>query len=398
MPTLVRLRSLFLPASIGLLVLVAAGWYNLVWLPSEHKYLDDRNFRLLSTLSEEITTSINNFDKMMDNASQSGINGKMLESYLLKVAPQLMPLEESEVREVIRGDYGDPPKIAVRADEGTHFLYLAFQRKPRTAKYAVRTDLDKLIRKLLPPDNRCLFDVVLVLEANGTVIFKKSPPGFDVARIDALIGESGTAKAGKPEPIDVQSLSQSSRFLEITLANAHYRLYSQPLQVSLPLIRPEWKTAKDKLASPEPHAWVLCGLVRAEAFRSESESISYTYILWFSAAILLAVAAYPFLKLHVSSPAERLRAGEVAVTAVFACFAAATVTFILLDLFQWRKNFDEKTEEQMRGLAKAIDDNFDKEQKAAFEQLDEFAKDKKLAAALREAQIPTAERPQFEGD
>ncbi len=73
MPTLVRLRSLFLPASIGLLVLVAAGWYNLVWLPSEHKYLDDRNFRLLSTLSEEISSSINNFDKMMDNASRSGI-------------------------------------------------------------------------------------------------------------------------------------------------------------------------------------------------------------------------------------------------------------------------------------------------------------------------------------
>src|SRR5260370_32219382 len=123
-PTLVRLRSLFLPASIGLLVLVAAGWYNLVWLPSEHKYLDDRNFRLLSTLSEEISSSINNFDKMMDNASRSGINGKTLKSYLLKVAPQLMPIEESEVREVIRGDYGDPPRIAVRADEGTHFLYL----------------------------------------------------------------------------------------------------------------------------------------------------------------------------------------------------------------------------------------------------------------------------------
>ena len=397
MPTLVRLRSLFLPASIGLLVLVAAGWYNLVWLPSEHKYLDDRNFRLLSTLSEEISSSINNFDKMMDNASRSGINGKTLESYLLKVAPQLMPIEESEVREVIRGDYGDPPRIAVRADEGTHFLYLAFQRNPKSAKYAVRTDLDELIRKLLPPDNRSPFDVVLVLKANGTVIFKKSSPGFDVARIDALIDESGTAKTGKPEPIDVKSLSQSSRFLEITLANAHYRLYSQPLQLSLPLIHPEKKTAKDKFTFPEPEAWVLCGLVRAEAFRSESESISYTYILWFSAAILLAVAAYPFLKLHVSSPAERLRAGEIAVTAVFACVAVATATFILLDLYHWRKDFDEKAEEQMRGLAEAIDRNFSDEQKAAFDQLDAFSKERRLAEALRDPQI-NAKLPQFEGN
>jgi hypothetical protein len=88
MPTLVRLRSLFLPASIGLLVLVAAGWYNLVWLPSEHKYLDDRNFRLLSTISEEISVSVNTFDRMMDNAADSGIHGNVdnndssLEHYL----------------------------------------------------------------------------------------------------------------------------------------------------------------------------------------------------------------------------------------------------------------------------------------------------------------------------
>jgi hypothetical protein len=398
MPTLVKLRSLFLPVSIGLLIVVAAGWYNLVWLPSEHKYLDDRNFRLLSTLSEEISTSINNYDKMLDNASDSGINEKMLESYLLKVAPQLKPLEESDVREVIGSDYGDPPKIAVRADEGTHFLYLAFQRRPEAPKYAVRTDLDKLIRKLLPPDNRSPFDVVLVLEANGTVIFKKSSPGFDVTRIDALMDESGTARTGKPEPIDVKSLTQSSRFLEITLANAHYRLYSQPLQLSLPAIRPERKGAKDKGNSAEPKDWVMCGLAKAEAFRSESESISYTYILWFSAAILLAVAAYPFLKLHVSSPAERLRAIEVAVTAVFACAAAATMTFILLDLYHWRKDFEEQANQQMRDLTGAIDRNFGEEQKAAFEQLDEFSKDGRLATALREAQVPSRQRPQFKGD
>lgn len=44
MKTLVRFRSFFLPASIGLLLVVAAGLCNLVWLPSEHRYLDDRNF------------------------------------------------------------------------------------------------------------------------------------------------------------------------------------------------------------------------------------------------------------------------------------------------------------------------------------------------------------------
>src|ERR1700731_3975660 len=108
MKTLVRLRSFFLPASIGLLLVVAAGFYNLVWLPSEHRYLDDRNFRLLTTLSEQISASINNFDKMMDNASDSGISDAMLESYLNKVAPQLKRLDKEDGK-VLGDAYGDPP-------------------------------------------------------------------------------------------------------------------------------------------------------------------------------------------------------------------------------------------------------------------------------------------------
>ena len=89
---------------------------------------------------------------------------------------------------VIGDDYSDPPRIAVRADEGSHFLYFAFMRaKTRTTTtYAIRTDLEKLIRNVLPPDNRNPFDVVLVAQGDGTVIFQKSASGIAVARINAL--------------------------------------------------------------------------------------------------------------------------------------------------------------------------------------------------------------------
>src|SRR6266436_6645080 len=98
MPTLVKIRSLFLPVSIGLFVVLAAGLYNFAVLPSQHKYLDNRNFRLLSTLSEQISTSVNSFDKMMDNAADSGVPGNDTETgddadtlkfYLKQVAPRL---------------------------------------------------------------------------------------------------------------------------------------------------------------------------------------------------------------------------------------------------------------------------------------------------------------------
>ncbi len=400
MKTLVRLRSFFVPAGIGLLLLVAAGLYNLVWLPSEHRYLDERNFRLLTTLSEQISASINNFDKMMDNASDSGVTDGTLESYLKEVAPQLERLDEED-RKVIGDAYSDPPSIAVQADEGTHFLYFAFLRAQNETRYAIRTDLDKLIRSVLPPDNRNPFDVVLVAQGNGTVIFQKSSPGLAVARIDALEDISEGAKAGKTDR-EVKPPSQSgkfsfSRFSEIKLAGASYRFYSQPLPISFPLIDPVKKKAEDNLAQPEH--WVLCGLVHAEAFRSESQSISYKYLLWFSVAILLVIAAYPFLRLRISSSSERLRASDVAVTAVFACAATTTLSFALLDIFYLRKDFDERTPDgPMRKLAKAIDTNLSNERKSAFNQLQDFYAGGKLREALRNAQAPSQLHPRFIGD
>jgi len=354
----------------------------------------------LTTLSEQISASINNFDKMMDNASDSGITDDLLESYLKKVAPQLERLD-GEDRKVIGDAYGDPPNIAVRADEGTHFLYFGFLRAQNKTKYAVRTDLDKLIGNVLPPDNRNPFDVVLVAQGNGTVIFQKSSPGLAVARIDALEDTSEATKSGKTEP-EVKAPSQSSkfsfsRFSEIKLAGARYRLYSQPLQISLPLIDPLKKSATDNFAQPEH--WVLCGLVRAEAFSSESQSISYTYLLWFSVAILLVVAAYPFLKLHVSSSSERLRASDVVVTAVFACAATAMLTFALLDVYYLRKDFDQsRSEDPMQKLAEAIDTQFSLERDSAFTQLQDFYEEDTLRKALREAQVSSPLHPRFSGD
>ena len=421
MSALARLRNLFLPVSIGLLVLLVAGLYNLVWLPSQHKYLDNRNFRLLSTLNEQISISINTFDMMLDNAADSGVPGNdtdndddtdtNLSFYLKQVAPRLKSVDKEE-QKVLGNDFGDPPYIAVKADEGTHFLYLAFKRTQDTTsrKYAVRTDLDKLIRDLLPPANRNPFDVLLVAQKDGAVIFQSSAPGLAVTNIDAFEDRTFAAKtdkpvsaAAKPEKSDstdgkaqLQSTRYSSnQFSEINLAGTPYRLYSQPIQLSFSLNHPERKDADRDVAPRPTEQWVVCALVRAEAFRSESESISYTFFLWVSAAVFLALLAPPFLKLFVSAPAERLRASELGITAIFACAVAATLTFILLDLFHWRKDFDEQAKEQMESIARAIDGNFTHEQEAAFDQLNKFSEDEKIQHLMQESH--PKHRPTFAG-
>src|SRR5258708_12496698 len=112
MPTSVRLRGLFVPASVGLILIVAVGWYNLFWLPSKHRYLDDRNFRVLKTLSEQIRLGINNFDKMMDNAADAGIARDKLQEYLTNGAPQLEKPHDEKTKSIIgKHHYAAPPTV-----------------------------------------------------------------------------------------------------------------------------------------------------------------------------------------------------------------------------------------------------------------------------------------------
>ena len=233
MKALIQLRSLIVPVLIVLVLGAVACWYNLIWLPSEYRYLDNRNFRLLTTLSDQISSSINNFDSMMDNAAESGVTDDGLDDYLNFVAPQVERVEPDN-RDARTDNYGDPPRMAVRADEGSHFLYLDFQRideKTRVeTKYAIRTDLERLVRNTLPPDNRNPFEVVLVAQGDGTVIFQNSASGIAVARINALEDAATPPKAVKPDneeksPSEFDKFS-FSRFREIKLAGDRFRLYS----------------------------------------------------------------------------------------------------------------------------------------------------------------------------
>jgi hypothetical protein len=412
-PKLIWLRRFIVPAIILSVLFVAFVGYYLYWVPNRQRHLDDRGFRYLKTLSDQIRLTLNTYDKMLDNAVDGGVSEDNLQDYLGNVAPQLVAQERSDVDHIIGGDYDDPPKIAIVADEGTHFLYLAFRRnrkheRPRNkpVAYAIRTDLDKLIDGLLGPPDISPFDVVLVAQRSGKVIFQKSLSGIEVAQIKNLDDASGEVK-GQATQIDVGMLLPASRLEEVKIAGARYRLYSQPLQIGFLPANPKTDTAKNKPAAAQegPKAngdaqnsegktaeddsstWVLCGLVRADRFRSQSQLIPYVYILTLLAVLLLAAVNYPFIRIYLSSPGERLRARDVTITAVFACIVTAVLTFILVDIYYWNYRFGPDADAEMAKLACAIKRNSEGEMIAAFTQLDDLDKDRiealhKVSASL----------------
>lgn len=398
------LRNLIVPASILSVLFVAFVAYYMYWVPSRQRLLDDRGFRYLKTLSDQIRLSMNTYDRMMDNAMNSGViealpgkprkvndatTRKNLEKFLANVAPQLVLVETGEANQVVgEKNYEDPPKIAVKADEGTHFLYFAFSHDlddsftgQKTFDFALRTDLDQAIDRLLGAANLSPFDVVLVSQGDGKVIFQKSLSGVEISQITGLEDASGVLTKDKErKQFAIAWLSPASRQEEIWIAGARYRLYSQPLQVGFVGADP---TAKQSSSSPE--SWVLCGLVRADRFRAESQLIPYSYILMMLAAILLMASSYPFLKLYLTAPGERLRARDVTLVAVFACVVAAVVTFILADAYFWNRSFGPAAEQDMAKLAQAMNANFQLEREAAWSALDTLNNRNDVHDSLQEA-------------
>jgi hypothetical protein len=397
------LRNLIVPLVILFIFVVCFSIYYLYWVPDRQRHLDDRGFRYLSTLSDQIRLTLNTYDKMMDYAVDAGVVPKgekagetkakqtkeplALKTYLERVEPSLQAVDREDAAHVISpGDYRDPPMIAVQADEGTHFLYLAFHSS-KGEDFALRTDLDKLIQRLLGPPELSPFDVLLVSRNDGKVIFQRSISGVEVAQIKSLEEPSVGNKADPNKPIDVGLLSAASYQTEVKIAGALYRLYSQPVQIGFlpahPEDKEEKKTNGKTVASPpakSPSAdpgsnssgaskggniaddtWILCGLVRADRFRAESQLIPYNYILLVFAVIVLAGAAYPLLKLHLSSPGERMLARDVTIAAIFVCLVTVVLTFLLVDLFYWKASYGPSAEREMAGLGRIINANFNLE-------------------------------------
>jgi len=97
-----------------------------------------------------------------------------------------------------------------------------------------------------------------------------------------------------------------------------------------------------------PTNMVVVGGSYRRGLRSESESISSRTSSWFS-RYLAGLPRPSVPQAFASAPAERLRCKR-SVFSAYLPAVAATLTFMLLDLIHWRRDFDEKARKQMETL------------------------------------------------
>lgn len=350
-----QLRAVLIPVGVALVSIGALAWYGMYWIPAQQRYLDERNARLLRTISAQIKIKVNNFDQAIDNAIESLSLGDSaipnnFAAYVKRFTPELEIIGPTDPHPDLLFD--DPPRVKVVLDEGKHYLYLGYSHgvegnEAKKKGVIARTDLEAAVGRYLSSHPE--FDAIALIDDSGRPITQQSTTGVEIANLDTT-GALATKRQRRDSAGGIEN---------VRIGGADYRFYVQPVQLSLL-----------RQAGDAPEEWKLCGLVRADHFRSASAEISSTYWLLLLATLAALLLAIPILKLHVVHPRERYRGVDGVMTAVSSFLLAGLLTFALLDAFYFGYRSTGESDVRLSAHARDLDASFAAEINAASDELD----------------------------
>lgn len=331
--------------TIAVIAIAATGYY--AFYRNQVIYYTGRNLRLISTL----TAQIRGRAAMYSSFFRDGV-----------AIPEAHIETHAEVKDVQTGIVETPrgPQFRVQDTKGA----------------GGNLPLDLLLKPIFARRVSSAFDVVLLADASGQILFSlRTPPptssllgnedGDDVddddlsaRNAERLRGqirakkerESGATlsianlgalyeKKGWREytPLNPSSLLVSTRQSRVILGDDEYLLFTQPYVLAYREASTEGKTKQ----------LIVCGLVGAPRFRYSVTAVSVSVVFVAVGIALLALCCWPFLRIALIHPGEELTLTDVALLVVCTAVGACVLTLAALDVFAYHR------------LAKEADDQLD---------------------------------------
>ena len=401
-PSLYRLRILVI--IVAAIVLPIAIYY-FFYVRSQSGYFTDRSFRKLSLISSQIASKVESTGFVLKNTSEkfirskvkeessSSFNGnasrkdnldnfKQLFKRLKEDSPQIIPVSIAEEPWSTNVSPGSVTLTAARQELDSPWLYFDYiseGQKPNTViRVQAKTDLNKLLQSILSArvgSNPDQFQNILIAEVEtAKVIYQDDPAQVRLASLDKLTSADGGKR------IDLKEIAHSSNLIDVALTGINYRLFSNPLKLSLP----------SSSASQPNISWVISGLVESNYFQTEAWSISvpYTILIIGGFVVALLVFSAPFFKLVLAGPKDRFRARDVYLLVFSTLVILGVVTsFVLYGYVYW--SVERQMDAQVEGLAENIKTNLDEELDRALRQLDRLSQNRELIESVEAKSDPT---------
>ena len=406
-----------------LLVLVPFVVYYYFWVSNQTKYFTGRDLRVLAALTRHVEESVKSQGDVFTNAvkkylanlelnpaeedtEENAVDKPTTAYKRLQTDRESVKLEfQRQSLNLVRGDGTNltvtnldlvskpvdesslaSPKIEVKQEDNQRFLYFSYTtvypaldpnsgkaaiegkgQEPLYLNFKVKTNLADLIGQFVDKrqieDNQDSydgdgFDAIVLAEVDDAVnvIFQESSAKLRLASLNNLTGASDGSK------IDLKLLGQSTNMADVKVGAGDYKLFFQPVQLPL-----ERLGSNDK----KQISWMVCGFVESGRFRRESWAVSYTVLIIFFFLAALVALSWPFLKLLLIGPKDRLRPIDTYLLVVSAVMITALLT--LFGIFSASYTRAEKLlDTALESFAGDLQKNFEKELGNALTEIDEL--------------------------
>ncbi len=386
--------------------------YYLFYIKSQTDYFTSRNFRALDRIGSQTASKVENLAGVLMNMGENFVRpdesikpaddmnptgwetlphfdpgGKNSEKNLAGLRRLLENLKDygAEIKPVkavsdtdkeIDGSQSLESSVAVSVGQEDGVTMLYFQARYRVADGSnavtilTKTELDKLVGPIVGghsvesrtgTDHEESFDDILITQADGDgrVIFQQGGSELRLVSADKIPSADDEAKT-----IDLRNLGQSSSVADVKLAGTNYKLFLHPVDLSTP-----------QVGAGEGHSirWIICGLVPASHFRREVWAISYSILIVFAFLTALSILTWPFLKLLLVGPKDRLRTADIYFLFFSTLIGLALLTALGLYGYSYRA-LEQKLDEHLKGLAGKVQGNLQAEMAASLAELDALNK------------------------
>lgn len=351
-----RIRSIPLTLStLAVLVLIAVGYF-FFYIQQRETAMDERNFRVLHKISENIIAQKETF---VNNARHNAVMDSIRLDFMRKHWSTEPSLEAfyAFYRENINnlkyqfqetGSVGLIPDSTMLKDTlGEWHLVQTGQIKgnaldERGLKFCLAQPFDDFLRPVLRKE---VFDEM--------VVFRKGDPGKPYRSI-YFSNQWSIISQGLENGLDTLLKVQLKPKQRHELAGFPYRIYLQPLTF---------------LPGEE---LLIGGLVDEERFDREKKSFPPIVMLFLSIAAVLILLAFPTLKLLLMSKHETLSVRDVAASFLTIILSASVIALLLVNGYQFSKKDNEAGENQLEALHQQITRTFLRELKEMYAQTDNY--------------------------
>ena len=351
-----------------LVLLLCFGAYYALVVRTQTNYFTNRDFRVLAAMGDQIRGVIGNLGSSITNAAMPpaplpdhDTNGSPFLTAIHEANPAssanptqdlarigkmvgLMPnLALIEKPSTVAAETNVPaaPGLICEVVPAGTASWLRFEYQGGTnsnLRLKLRANLAQLLEPIV---DRSEFDDLLLVATNGEILYQQVAGALRIARL--------------PIPGDSSFATNL-----VNYAGAEYRLFAQPVRFTLP---------SGGSARPSVFEWSLCGVVKAERFRSETLAVNYTVLLVFTLLGLLLILSWPFLEVCFLGRTGSLKPATVALLAGSTLAMNGLLTLLVLDLCAYDRT-EEQLDAGMSEFARSLGQNLRAELTAIASQAD----------------------------